>query len=248
MTPGRRSRLTNAREAAPAGPAAAGQFSARSRLPKFSLALRFLAALSACALLLFGLPAFAAEISNPVASFAALDKITARITTFDAYINETVQFGSLQITPRVCYTRPETETTQRTSVFVEVDQVSLKGATQRIFTGWMFADSPALNAVDNAVYDFWLVACKQHTDVPPPTATTDGPAGVPTAPGAGGKASGTASATGGAPAATEEAQPAPCQQANAPAPEAPNTLQVTSGSFTTLLSPTPTAEASPDAQ
>ena len=95
-------------------------------------------------------PALADTIANPVAAFSGLDKIAGRITKFDVYIDETVQFGALQITPRVCYTRPPTET-QRTSVFVEVDQVSLKGQISRIFTGWMFADSPALNAIDHAV-------------------------------------------------------------------------------------------------
>lgn len=114
-------------------------------------------------------PALAQTIGNPVAAFSGLDKITGRITNFDVYIDETVQFGALQITPRACYTRPPTET-QRTSVFLEVDQVSLKGSVTRIFTGWMFADSPALNAIDHAVYDIWLLDCKQSTDVPPPDA------------------------------------------------------------------------------
>jgi hypothetical protein len=123
----------------------------------------------ALALLLVALatPAAAETIANPIAAFSGLDKITGRITNFDVYIDETVQFGALQITPRVCYTRPPTET-QRTSVFLEVDQVSLKGGTQRIFTGWMFADSPALNAIDHPVYDIWLVDCKQQSDTPPP--------------------------------------------------------------------------------
>jgi hypothetical protein len=127
----------------------------------------FLAPLLAAALALTGTPALAETIANPVAAFSGLDKITGRITKFDVYIDETVQFGALQITPRVCYTRPPTET-QRTSVFVEVDQVSLKGQITRIFTGWMFADSPALNAIDHAVYDIWLDDCRQSTDVPPP--------------------------------------------------------------------------------
>jgi hypothetical protein len=112
-------------------------------------------------------PALATTISNPIAAFSGLDKITGRITNFDVYINETVQFGALQITPRVCYTRPPTET-QRTSVFIEVDQVSLKGGTERIFTGWMFADSPGLNAVEHPIYDVWLKECKQKSDVPAP--------------------------------------------------------------------------------
>ena len=119
------------------------------------------------ALLALAMPALADTIANPVAAFSGLDKITGRITQFDVYIDETVQFGALQITPRACYTRPPTET-QRTSVFVEVDQLSLKGQVSRIFTGWMFADSPALNAIDNAVYDIWLMDCKQGSDVPPP--------------------------------------------------------------------------------
>jgi hypothetical protein len=112
--------------------------------------------------------ALAAPIANPIANFTGLDKITGRIVSFDVYLDETVQFGSLQITPRACYTRPPTET-QRTSVFIEVDEVSLRGEATRVFTGWMFAESPALNAIDNAVYDLWLVACKQTSDVPPPS-------------------------------------------------------------------------------
>ncbi len=124
----------------------------------------------AAAIVALGLatPALADTIANPVAQFSGLDKITGRITTFDVYIDETVQFGALQITPRACYTRPPTET-QRTTVFVEVDQVSLTGKIERLFTGWMFADSPALNAIDHAVYDIWLIDCKQNSDVPPPT-------------------------------------------------------------------------------
>lgn len=128
-------------------------------------------------------PAFADTIANPVAAFSGLDKITGRITQFDVYIDETVQFGALQITPRACYTRPPTEA-QRTSVFVEVDQVSLKGQVSRVFTGWMFADSPALNAIDHAVYDIWLLDCKQSSDVPPPDKAAAPADATPAAPAA----------------------------------------------------------------
>ena len=102
------------------------------------------------------------HISNPVAVFAGLDKITGRIIYFDVYIDETVQFGALQVTPRVCYTRPPTEE-PRTDAFVEVDEITLNRKIQRVFTGWMFADSPGLHAVDNAVYDVWLTDCKMKS-------------------------------------------------------------------------------------
>ncbi len=117
----------------------------------------------------FAAPISAQPIANPVASFAGLDKITGRITRFDVYIDETVLFGALEITPRACYTRPSTEA-QSTSAFLEVDQRSLNGVSKRIFTGWMFADSPALHAVDHAIYDIWLEDCKVSTAVPPPDA------------------------------------------------------------------------------
>ncbi|WP_339759076.1 DUF2155 domain-containing protein [uncultured Hoeflea sp.] len=112
-------------------------------------------------------PSHAARIENPVAVFSGIDKITGRITTFDVYVGETVQFGALQVTPRVCYSRDETEA-PKTTTFVEVDEITLDRKIRRLFTGWMFADSPGLNAVDHAVYDVWLKDCKQQSDIPAP--------------------------------------------------------------------------------
>jgi hypothetical protein len=126
------------------------------------------------------------KISNPIATFSGLDKITGRITTFDVYINETVQFGALQLTPRVCYSRPDTEA-PRTDTFVEVDEITLDRKIRRIFSGWMFADSPGLNAVEHPVYDVWLKACKQKSDVPAPDSAGNTPA--PATPASGNPAS-----------------------------------------------------------
>ena len=139
------------------------------RATPLSLLIKTLVPFAAFAFFGLAAPASAQPIANPVATFAGLDKITGRITRFDVYIDETVLFGALEITPRACYNRPPTEA-QRVSAFLEVDQRSLTGTSKRIFTGWMFADSPALNAVDHAVYDVWLIECKTSSDVPPPDA------------------------------------------------------------------------------
>jgi hypothetical protein len=109
------------------------------------------------------------KVNNPTAVFSGLDKITGRIISFDVAVNETVQFGALQVTPRVCYTRPATET-QNTDSFIEVDEVTLQGEVRRIFTGWMFATSPGLNAVEHPIYDVWLTDCKK--DAPNVAATS----------------------------------------------------------------------------
>ena len=99
------------------------------------------------------------KVPNPTGVFAGLDKITGRITSFDVSIDETVQFGALQVTPRACYTRPPTET-PHTDAFIEVDEVTLQGEIRRIYTGWMFAASPGLHAVEHPIYDIWLTNCK----------------------------------------------------------------------------------------
>ena len=99
------------------------------------------------------------RIANPTAGFSGLDKISGRIIMFEVALNETVQFGALQVTPRACYTRPPTET-QNTTAFVEVDEITLKAEIRRIFSGWMFANSPGLNAVEHPIYDVWLIDCK----------------------------------------------------------------------------------------
>ena len=109
-------------------------------------------------------PAAADKIKNPTAVFSGLDKITGRIVTFEVAIDETVQFGALQLTPRVCYTRPPTES-PKTTGFLEVDEVTLDNKYRRIFTGWMFASSPGLHAIEHPIYDVWLMDCKGGTDV-----------------------------------------------------------------------------------
>jgi hypothetical protein len=101
----------------------------------------------------------AQKIPNNQATFSGLDKITGRIISFDVAINETVQFGALQVTPRVCYTRPPTET-PNTDAFLEVDEITLQGEIKRLFTGWMFAASPGLHAIEHPIYDVWLADCK----------------------------------------------------------------------------------------
>lgn len=121
----------------------------------------------AAAVFAFCTPALADRVANPVAVFSGLDKITGRITSFDVYVNETVQFGALRVTPRACYTRTQDEA-PKTDTFVEVDEITLDRQIRRIFTGWMFADSPGLNAVEHPVYDVWLKDCKTESAVPPP--------------------------------------------------------------------------------
>ena len=89
-----------------------------------------------------------------------LDKVTARITTFPVPIGGTAAFGALHITARYCNKRPPEETPE-VSAFLEIDEIEIGGSERRpVFSGWMFASSPALSALEHAVYDVWVLDCR----------------------------------------------------------------------------------------
>ncbi len=99
------------------------------------------------------------RVENAVAVFSALDKVTATIEKLEIPIGETTTFAALKVTPRICYTSPATDQ-PKTTTFVQVDELQLDGSEARIFSGWMFAESPGLNAVEHPVFDVWLTGCK----------------------------------------------------------------------------------------
>ena len=129
-------------------------------------------ALALCLVLLALSPARAQSerLTNPIAVFAGLDKITGVTTTFEIPIGEERRFGALIVKPDVCYTRPITEEPKTTS-YVQVDQVEIDSTRKNIFSGWMFAESPGLNAVEHAIYDVWLTGCRDP-NAPPPVVET----------------------------------------------------------------------------
>ena len=125
-------------------------------------------------------PVNAERIENRVALFSALDKVTARIEQFKVELGKTATFGALKVTPRACYSRPTTEQ-PKTTTFVEVDEVQLDGKEKRVFTGWMFAESPGLYGVEHPTFDVWLNECQTPLKAvvqkaPPPAAKGAPPA------------------------------------------------------------------------
>ncbi len=118
------------------------------------------------ALLAGAAPAKAERIANPIAVFAGLDKITGLTTTFEARIGEEKRFGGLFVKADACYTRDITEEPKTTS-FVEVEEIEPDDTRKKIFSGWMFAESPGLSAVEHPIYDVWLTGCRDPNAPPP---------------------------------------------------------------------------------
>jgi hypothetical protein len=114
--------------------------------------------------------ASAERIANPVGTFSGLDKVTAVTKAFEAKVGEEITFGNLKMKMFACYTRPITERPD-TAAFVQIFTGSQTDANAMIFSGWLFAESPGLNALENPVYDIWLTGCRDP-NAPPPAVET----------------------------------------------------------------------------
>ena len=101
-------------------------------------------------------------IQRPVVVLQGLDKVTARISTVTAPVGQTVSFGTLKISPRTCQEHPPTLAPE-SAAFLEIDDQPPDESPNRVFTGWMFASSPGLNALEHPVYDVWVLSCSSET-------------------------------------------------------------------------------------
>jgi hypothetical protein len=117
-------------------------------------------------LLLPALLAAAPARAETVAVLQGLDKTTARISKFDAPINKPVRFGRLIITVRACVKHPPEEEPE-SAAFLQIDELRQSersaAVSQRVFSGWMFASSPALSALENPIYDIGVLDCKSDS-------------------------------------------------------------------------------------
>jgi hypothetical protein len=102
---------------------------------------------------------------EPVALLEGLDKITARVSKFEAPVGAPVQFGTLAIRVRDCEKSPP-EDTPESAAFVEIDETRPGEIRNRVFSGWMFASSPALSALEHPVYDVTLLDCRAASGSP----------------------------------------------------------------------------------
>ncbi len=106
-------------------------------------------------------PSAAAAVDLPfrTAVLRGLDKITARVRTFTVPVGETVRFGTLEIRALACFRAPPVEPPEA-AAFLTIDAVDPGRPRRRAFSGWMFASSPSLSALEHPVYDVWLLDCR----------------------------------------------------------------------------------------
>lgn len=100
-------------------------------------------------------------VDKPVAVLRMLDKVTARVEEINVRIENPYKFGTLFITVHACrITTPEEMPEE--AAFLDVSEFKQGQSEVSVFRGWMFASSPALSAMEHAVYDMWLIGCKDE--------------------------------------------------------------------------------------
>ncbi|KAA0598894.1 DUF2155 domain-containing protein [Azospirillum lipoferum] len=118
------------------------------------------AALLVCVAAVQAAPVPSQMIERPTAKLRWLDKVTARTSTFTMKVGETKAVSSLRITLRACRENPPIETPE-SAAFLEVTEIKPGEQAEQVFSGWMFASSPALSAMENPIYDVWVLGCEQ---------------------------------------------------------------------------------------
>jgi hypothetical protein len=110
-----------------------------------------------------------AMIAEPIAVLQGLDKTTARASDFVAAVGKTVRFGDLSVLVRACERNPPLDTPE-SAAFLQIDNLRPGAGVVQEFSGWMFAESPALSALEDPIYDVILLDCKGAAEAPPPSA------------------------------------------------------------------------------
>lgn len=169
--------------------------------------LRGAARLLCCALLFLSIPARAEMTEYPVVRLQSLDKASARTMTFEVRVGSTVKFGPIYIKVQACRKAPPIDPPEAAS-FLQIWEVTPKGESKWIYSGWMFASSPALSPMDHPIYDVWVLDCLERKSTDPVPAAQKEPA--PDQAATDGEVSGAeAEPPAAAPAEQNSAQPAP---------------------------------------
>lgn len=135
-----------------------------------SFVLRGAAWMLCCALFFLSTPARAEMTEYPVVRLQSLDKASARTMTFEVRVGSTVKFGPIYIKVQACRKSPPIDPPEAAS-FLQIWEVTPKGESKWIYSGWMFASSPALSPMDHPIYDVWVLDCLERKSTDPvPTA------------------------------------------------------------------------------
>lgn len=147
------------------------------------------------------LPAGTTPMAERVAVLRLLNKRNGQMRDFTLRPGQAVRAGDVIVRLRACETTAPWEVQQLTGAFVQLDVRNPEGQFQRVFSGWLYKESPSLNVVEHPIYDVSPMSCAMTHP--------EGVASPPSDRAASNRSSASNSAAPAPEPATEEAPPAP---------------------------------------
>jgi hypothetical protein len=115
-------------------------------------------------------------VKERVLVVGALAKRTGETRFLTLKPGQYIDFAGIRITARTCETTPPWEWPKLQGAFLQMDE-RLAGQVKRVFSGWLYAESPSLNVMQHPRYDVWLKSCTMRfPDGPAPRTVPSSPA------------------------------------------------------------------------
>jgi hypothetical protein len=113
-------------------------------------------------------------MAQRVAVLGILNKRNGIVKNIALHPGQSARWKDLLVRLRACETTAPWEAEKLTGAFVQVDVERPDKQWNRVFSGWLYKESPSLNVVEHPVYDVWPKSCEMTypPGPPPPAAPT----------------------------------------------------------------------------
>ena len=101
------------------------------------------------------------NLRSSQAILIGLDKITAKSSELVVNLNESIQFGRLEIRILKCGKVKMNDKTDSVAYMQVKDLTKSQNEQVFIFNGWTFSSNPSLTPFDHAIYDIKLLNCNK---------------------------------------------------------------------------------------
>lgn len=118
----------------------------------------------------------ATPMAQRVATLGLLNKRNGIARDILLRPGQAVRIGDVIVRLRACETTAPWENEQLTGAFVQTDLRGRDAKWRRVFSGWLYKETPSLNVMENPLYDVWPKSCvMRHPDIGPDTVSAAAP-------------------------------------------------------------------------
>jgi hypothetical protein len=119
-------------------------------------------------------------MAERVAVLGVLNKRNGLSRDIALHPGQAARIGDLIVRLRACETTAPWEPEKLTGAFVQADVRERDNKWRRVFSGWLYKESPSLNVVEHRIYDVWPKSCAmRYPDIGPETVPASSPGAAP---------------------------------------------------------------------